>query len=34
LVEGVDLSEFERKVYEKLGCLDEEMDGEKRRENL
>jgi len=30
LVEGVNLNRFESKVYEKLGCLDERMDGEKR----
>jgi len=34
LVEVVDLSRFERKVCEKLNCLDEGMDGEKRRKNL
>jgi len=28
----VDLSRFERKVCEKLGCLDEGIDGEKRRD--
>jgi len=32
LVEGMDLSRFEKKVCGKLGCLDEGIDGQKRRD--
>jgi len=28
------LSKFEKKVYEKLDCSNDGMDGEKRRKNL